>query len=109
MSSPNPGAPKGSKVHDPKVFEYHNPAGSWGALKAVTKDSCQERSALVLWPPSEKGVSSALLARGLGIEHALIRRACTTLEEADWVHARLAGGASSALRVMLIKPLPAMG
>lgn len=60
-------------------------------------------------PPSEKGVSSALLARRLDIEHALIRRACTTLEEAGWVHSQPAGGASSALRVVLIKPLLAMG
>ena len=53
--------------------------------------------------PSDKGVSSALLARRLAIEHALIRRACATLEEAGWIHTQPAGGASSALRVSLRK------
>lgn len=44
MSSPNPDAPKSSKVHDPKVFEYHNPAGGWGALKAVGKHLLHSRA-----------------------------------------------------------------
>lgn len=55
-------------------------------------------------PSTEKGVSSALLARRLDVEHALIRRACTTLEDAGWVSTQPAGGASPALRVALIKP-----
>lgn len=55
--------------------------------------------------PVEKGTSSALLARRLDIEHALIRRACAALEDAGWVNTQPAGGASSALRVALIKPL----
>ncbi|PRY64965.1 MarR family protein [Vreelandella songnenensis] len=58
--------------------------------------------ALASSPSSEKGVSSALLARRLDIEHALILRACTTLEEAGWVSTQPAGGASPALRVCLI-------
>ncbi|PRY64964.1 formate dehydrogenase F4A subunit [Vreelandella songnenensis] len=45
MASPHPDAPKGSTVHDPKVFEYHNPAGGWGALKAVGKHLLHSRSA----------------------------------------------------------------
>lgn len=44
MASPNPDAPKSSTVHDPKVFEYHNPAGGWGALKAVSKHLLHSRS-----------------------------------------------------------------
>ncbi|RUR35519.1 MarR family transcriptional regulator [Vreelandella populi] len=60
--------------------------------------------ALCELPPNEKGISSALLARRLDIEHALIRRACAELEEADWVSTQPAGGASPALRVALIKP-----
>ncbi|RUR35520.1 FdhF/YdeP family oxidoreductase [Vreelandella populi] len=47
MSSPNPGTPKSSTVHDPKVFEYHNPAGGWGALKAVSKHLLHSRSPAV--------------------------------------------------------------
>lgn len=56
-------------------------------------------------PPAEKGISSALLARHLNIEHALIRRACAELEDAGWVSTQPAGGASPALRVALIKRL----
>ncbi|MBZ5487645.1 MarR family transcriptional regulator [Halomonas aquamarina] len=56
-------------------------------------------------PPSENGVSSALLARYLEIEHALIRRACTTLEEAGWIRTQPAGGASPALRVCWVASL----
>lgn len=44
MPSPDPDAPKSSKVHDPKVFEYQNPAGGWGALKAVGKHLLHSRS-----------------------------------------------------------------
>ncbi|MGO3055355.1 MAG: FdhF/YdeP family oxidoreductase [Halomonas sp.] len=44
MASPDPDAPKSSTVHDPKVFEYHNPAGGWGALKAVSKHLLHSRS-----------------------------------------------------------------
>ncbi|MGP8289327.1 MarR family transcriptional regulator [Vreelandella zhanjiangensis] len=54
-------------------------------------------------PPAEKGISSALLARHLNIEHALIRRACAELEDAGWVSTQPASGASPALRVALIK------
>lgn len=55
---------------------------------------------------TSKGLSSALLSRRLSIEHALIRRACAELEETGWVETQPAGGASSALRVVLvIKPL----
>lgn len=53
-------------------------------------------------PPAEKGISSALLARHLNIEHALIRRACAELEDAGWVSTQPAGGASPALRVSLL-------
>lgn len=55
--------------------------------------------------PVEKGTSSALLARRLDIEHALIRRACAALEDAGWVNTQPAGSSSPALRVALIKPL----
>jgi DNA-binding MarR family transcriptional regulator len=51
--------------------------------------------------PGDSGVSSALLARHLGLEHALIRRAAAELETDGWVAARPAGGASPALRLIL--------
>lgn len=54
--------------------------------------------------PAGKGISSALLARRLAIEHALIRRACAALEDVGWVNTQPASGASPALRVALIKP-----
>lgn len=50
----------------------------------------------------ESGVSSALLSRRLGIEHALIRRAATELESGGWILTRPAGGASPALRLILL-------
>ncbi len=57
--------------------------------------------ALASSPSSEKGVSSALLARRLEIEHALIRRACATLEDAGFLHIQPANGPSPVLRVHL--------
>ncbi|WP_322528736.1 hypothetical protein R5R73_02980 [Salinicola sp. LHM] len=51
---------------------------------------------------TESGVSSALLSRRLGIEHALIRRAATELESGGWILTRSAGGASPALRLILL-------
>jgi hypothetical protein len=47
------------------------------------------------------GATSALLSRRLGIEHALIRRAAAELESGGWILTRPAGGASSALRLIL--------
>ena len=49
----------------------------------------------------ESGVSTALMSRRLGIEHALIRRAAAELEAGGWVTATPAGGASPALRLIL--------
>lgn len=54
---------------------------------------------------TSKGASSALLSRRLAIEHALIRRACATLEDAGWIETQPSQGVSPALRVQLIKPL----
>ncbi|MGQ7243304.1 MarR family transcriptional regulator [Salinicola sp. V024] len=51
--------------------------------------------------PSATGVSSAVLSRHLGLEHALIRRAAAELEAGGWVTARPSGGASPALRLIL--------
>lgn len=48
----------------------------------------------------DEGTTTALLSRRLGIEHALIRRACAELEAADWIATQPVGGASPALRVM---------
>ncbi|WP_249976809.1 FdhF/YdeP family oxidoreductase [Vreelandella olivaria] len=40
QSEPRPTAGK----HDPRVFEYHHPAGGWGALKAVGKHLLHSRA-----------------------------------------------------------------
>lgn len=49
----------------------------------------------------DSGVSTALVSRRLGIEHALIRRAAAELEAGGWVTATPVGGASPALRLIL--------
>lgn len=49
--------------------------------------------------PKDEGVSTAQLARRLGIEHALIRRAAAELDTREWVTTAPVGGASPALRL----------
>ncbi|MCB8889294.1 FdhF/YdeP family oxidoreductase [Vreelandella malpeensis] len=46
MASPNPDTSVRKKAveHDPAVGEYHNPAGGWGALKAVSQHLLHSRS-----------------------------------------------------------------
>ncbi|GHB32431.1 FdhF/YdeP family oxidoreductase [Salinicola rhizosphaerae] len=44
QSSQEPQAITPSAEHDPKVFEYHNPAGGWGALMSVGKHLLHSRS-----------------------------------------------------------------
>ncbi|MFG6667745.1 MarR family transcriptional regulator [Halomonas sp. HNIBRBA4712] len=61
---------------------------------------------LALDEQNEAGLSSARLARRLGIEHALVRRALAELEALGWVALSPAGGASPALRVRRLYPLP---
>ncbi|WP_251977629.1 MarR family transcriptional regulator [Salinicola avicenniae] len=51
-----------------------------------------------------RGVTTSLLSRKLGIEHALVRRAAADLEAAGFVAAVPAGGASPALRLTLVVP-----
>jgi len=51
--------------------------------------------------PRGRGVSTALLSRRLGFEHALIRRAAAELEAHGWVLIEPAGGTSPALRLIL--------
>ncbi|WP_110656574.1 MarR family transcriptional regulator [Salinicola halimionae] len=52
-------------------------------------------------PAREAGISTALISRRLGLEHALIRRAAADLETGGWVSARPAGASSPALRLIL--------
>ncbi|MDH4574505.1 hypothetical protein [Salinicola acroporae] len=49
----------------------------------------------------DSGVSTALVSRRLGLEHALVRRAAAELESDGWVTATPVGGASPALRLIL--------
>ncbi len=59
--------------------------------------------------PSEGGISTALLARRLGVEHALVRRAAAELDTGGWVTTMPVDGASPALRLFARKdgePLP---
>jgi len=51
--------------------------------------------------PGERGLTTAVMSRHLGIEHALIRRAAAELEAEGWVSAPPVGGASPALRLIL--------
>ncbi|WP_144076844.1 hypothetical protein [Salinicola socius] len=51
--------------------------------------------------PGDGSVSTALMSRRLGLEHALIRRAAAELETGGWVSAQPVGGASPALRLIL--------
>ncbi|MCP1314187.1 MarR family transcriptional regulator [Halomonas sp. 707D7] len=69
-------------------------------------DALQALVLLALDGQGKDGLSSARLSRRFGVEHALIRRACTELEAQGWVHLAVAGGASPALRVTLARPLP---
>lgn len=69
-------------------------------------DALQALVLLALDGQGKDGLSSALLSRRLGVEHALIRRAMAQLETLGWVHLAVAGGASPALRVTLARPLP---
>ncbi|MCB8889293.1 MarR family transcriptional regulator [Vreelandella malpeensis] len=69
-------------------------------------DALQALVLLALDDQGKDGLSSALLSRRLGIEHALIRRALAELEVQGWVHLTAGGGASPALRVTLARSLP---
>lgn len=63
-------------------------------------------SVSVFGDDSPRGLTTALLSRRLGIEHALIRRAAADLEALGWIRAEATGGASPALRLHLIETHP---
>ncbi|RUR31367.1 hypothetical protein [Vreelandella nanhaiensis] len=90
MSSPSPGAPKSSTVHDPKVFEYHNPAGvgcAQGSKQEHLLHSCS-KATITCWAmgtsqymhsvPAVREIVNLLLCGNLGKFGAALLQ-CETL------------------------------